>query len=155
MRTLRSAYSLGSAGLAEGTTAANSFQIANILHYVIAGLAYRKAVTNDIAFAVEPTLTTAFVAMAAKKTAMFFFFVDAAGNITVSQGTTYPATTEQDYVARAIEWPEVNNKACIGALKIQTNNAATFTAGAIDLGAADVIDTFFNVADDYGVPVRV
>ena len=154
MQTLRNSYSLGCAGLGEGTNA-NTVLTANILHYVINGRAYRKAVTDNIAFAAETSLTAAFVALAAKKTAMFFFFIDTSGNITMSQGTTYPATTEQDYVARAIDWPDVPNKACIGALKIQTNNAATFTAGATDLGASDVIDTFYNVANDYGVPVTI
>jgi hypothetical protein len=154
MQTNRASYSLGAAGLGEGTNA-NTFNTTNILHYVINGRAYRKAVTDNIAFAAETALTEAFTAIAAKKTAVFFFFIDAAGAITVSQGTTYPATTEQDYVARAIDWPEIPNKACIGAMKIQTNNAATFTAGSIDLGASDVVDTFYNVANDYGVPVTI
>lgn len=154
MRTLRSAYSLGAAGLAEGT-GANTFQIANILHYCINGRAYRKAVTDNIAFAAETSLTSAFAAQAALKVAMYFFFIDTAGAVTVSQGTSYPATTQQDYVSRAIEWPEVANKACFGAMKIQTNNAATFTPGSTDLSATDVVDTYANVGDDYGVPMTI
>jgi hypothetical protein len=152
MRTIRPAYSLGSAGLAEGTNA-NTFKTSNILHYAIGGRAYVKAATDNIAFAAHSS--SALAALAALKTAMFFFFIDSAGTITVVQGTTYPATGQQDYVSRAIEWPELANNACIGAMKIQTNNAATFTAGSTDLGATDVVDTFYNVADDYGVPVTI
>lgn len=154
MRSARAAYSLGSAGLAEGTNA-NTFQIANILHFVINGRAYRKAVTDNIAFAAETALTSAFVAQAAKKVCVYFFFIDSGGTVTVSQGTQYAATTEQDYVSRAIDWPQVTDKACFGAMKIQTNNSATFTPASTDLGATDVVDTFYNVADDYGVPITI
>lgn len=152
MRGTRTRYSLGSAGLAEGT-AANTFQIATPFAYVIDGRAYHKAATNDIAFAAHSS--SALAALAAKKTAVFFFFINSSGTVTVVQGTTYPATTEQDYVSRAIEWPDLASNACFGALKIQTNNAATFTAGSTDLSATDVVDTFYNVADDYGVPVTI
>lgn len=154
MRATRDAYSLGSAGLAEGTNA-NTFKTSNILHFVIGGRAYVKAATDNIAFAVETAITAAFAAQAAKKVVMYFFFIDNAGTITVSQGTSYPATTEQEYMARAIEWPQVADKACIGAMKIQTNNSATFTPASTDLAATDVVDTFYNVADDYGVPVTI
>lgn len=154
MRTIRDAYALGCAGLAEGTNA-NTFQIANILHYVINGRAYRKAVTDNVAFAAETSVTAAFVAQAAKTVCVYHFFIDTNGAVTVTQGTQYPATTEQSYVPRAIEIPNVPNKACIGALKIQCNNAATFTPGSTDLGATDVVDTFSNFADDYGTPVTI
>lgn len=155
MRTnARAAYSLGCAGLAEGTNA-NTFQVANILHYNIAGRSYRKAVTDNIAFAAETSITAAFVAQAAKKVCVYHAFIDSAGAITWTQGTQYDATTEQGYQARAIDTPHVSGKACIGALKIQTNNAATFTPASTDLGATDVVDTFYNFADDYGTPVTI
>lgn len=154
MRSARAAYSLGAAGLAEGTNA-NTFKTSNILHFVINGRAYVKAATDNIAFSAETALTSAFVAQAAKKVCVYFFFINSAGTITVSQGTQYDATTETGYVARAIDWPQVADKACIGALKIQTNNSATFTPASVDLGATDVVDTFYDVADDYGVPVTI
>jgi len=152
MRATRDCYSLGAAGLAEGTNA-NTFKTSNILHYVINGRAYVKAATDNIAYAAHSS--SAIAALAAKKTAVFFYCINAAGTITVIQGTTYPATTEQDYESRAIDWPIVADNAVIGALKIQTNNAATFTAGSTDLGATDVVDTHYDVADDYGVPITI
>lgn len=155
MRTAtRKAYSLGCAGLAEGTNA-NTFQIANILHYAINGLSYRKAVTDNIAFAAETALTAAFTALAAKQTCLFFFFIDSAGAVTAVQSEIRAATTEASYVKKAIDWPSVADKACFGALKVQTNNSATFTPGSTDLGATDVVDTFYNVADDYGTPLTL
>jgi hypothetical protein len=152
MISIRTSFSLGAAGLAEGTNA-NTFKTSNILHYVINGRSYVKAATDNIAFAAHSS--SALVALAAKKTAVFFFLINAAGTITVIQGTTSPATTEQDYVSRGIDWPHVADNAVIGALKIQTNNAATFTAGSTDLGATDVVDTFYDVALDYGTPVTI
>lgn len=148
--TLRDNFSLGAAGLAEGT-AANTFQVANILHYVINGRAYRKAVTDSIAFAAGTF--TAFVAQAAQKIAVYYFFIDTAGAITVKQSAQVPNAQVASYVAGAFDWPDEPNLACIGALRITTNNAATFTPGSVDLGAADVVDVFFDVGPDYGVPV--
>lgn len=154
MFTMRDQCSLGCAGLAEGTNA-NTFKTSNILHYLIDGRTYVKAATDNIAFAAETALTSAFAAQAAKTVAVYFFFIDSAGTITVSQGTSYAATTEVGYLSRAIDWPQVAAKACIGAMKIQCNNSATFTAGSTDLGATDVVDTFYNVGTDYGVPITI
>lgn len=154
MRATRDAYSLGAAGLAEGTNA-NTFKTSNILHYVINGRSYVKAATDNIAFAVESSLTSAFTALTAKQVCVFFFFIDSAGTITVSQTTPTYDSQSASYVSRAYDWPEVANKACIGALKLDCQNSATFTVNSTDLGAADVVDTFYNVADDYGVPVTI
>ena len=155
MRTqTRKSYALGCAGLAEGTNA-NTFKTSNILHFNIAGRSYVKAATDNIAFAAETSITAAFVAQAAKKVCVYHAFIDSAGAITWTQGTQYDATTEQGYMSRAIDTPQVDGKACIGALKIQTNNAATFTPASVDLGATDVVDTFYNFADDYGTPITI
>lgn len=152
--TARDAYSLGCAGLAEGTNA-NTFKTSNILHYQINGRSYVKAATDNIAYAAETALTAAFAAQAAKTVCVYFYFIDAAGTITVSQSTAYPNSQSNSYVARAIPWPEVAGKACIGALKLDCQNSATFTAGSTDLSATDVVDTHYNVADDYGTPIAI
>ena len=57
------------------------------------------------------------------------------------------------YVPGAWEWPKNATKACIGAIVIDAQNAATFTPNSTDFAATDVVDTFHNVADDYGVPI--
>lgn len=146
MRTQDPNYCLGSAGLAEGTNA-NTFQIANITHYCIGGRAYRKAVTDNIAFSAGHT------ALSTNQMCAFFVWLDTSGNVTTTQSTIKTASTGSGYVAGAWEWPKNSSKTCIGAIVVRTQNAATFTAGSTDLGATDVIDTFHNVADDYGVPI--
>lgn len=151
MNTIRDNYSLGAAGLAEGTNA-NTFKTSNILHYQIAGRAYVKAATDNIAFAAGTF--SAFVAQAAQKLCAYFFHIDSAGAVTVQQSAQVPNNQVAGYKAGAFEWPpEVEGLTCIGALVVDTRNAATFTAGATDLGAADVTDTFYNVALDYGRPI--
>lgn len=149
--TTRDNYSLGSAGLAEGTNA-NTFQVANIVHYVINGRSYRKAVTDNIAFAAGTF--TAFVTQAAQKIAAYFFFIDTAGAITVKQSAQVANAQVAGYVAGAFDWPDEPNLACIGAMLLTTNTAATFTPGSTDLGAADVVDVFHNAGPDYGVPIQ-
>lgn len=151
MHTIRDNCSLGAAGLAEGTNA-NTFQIANVLHYQIGGRAYRKAITDNIAFAAGSF--SAFVAQSAQKLCAYFFHIDSAGAVTVQQSAQVANNQAVGYRAGAFEWPsEVEGLACIGALVVDTRNAATFTAGSTDLGAADVTDTFYNVALDYGRPI--
>lgn len=146
MKSIRPCYSLGAAGLAEGTNA-NTFKTSNILHYAINGRAYVKAATDNLAFSAGHT------ALAAKETCAFFVMLDSSGNVTTQQSSIKPSSADQDYVAGAWEWPHVADKAVIGAIVIRTDNAATFTPNSTDLSATDVVDTFHNAADDYGVPI--
>lgn len=146
MKTIRKSYSLGAAGLAEGTNA-NTFRTTNAVHYVIDGRAFLKAATDNLPFSAGHT------ALAAKQTAAFFVWLDAAGAVTTTQAAVRPSPAGAAYVPGAWEWPEAADKACIGAIVIRTDNVATFTANTTDFGATDVVDTFHNVADDYGVSI--
>lgn len=146
MKSIRPAYSLGAAGLAEGTNA-NTFRLTNALAYVVAGRSYLKAATDNLAFSAGHT------ALAVNQTCAFFVWLDAAGTVTTTQSAIRTSPAGAGYVPGAWEWPEQVDKACIGAIVIRTANAATFTANSTDFSATDVIDTFHNVADDYGVPI--
>lgn len=146
MRTLDHAYSLGAAGLAEGTNA-NTFKTSNILHYCIGGRAYSKAATDNLAFSSGHT------ALAAKQKCAFFVWLDTSGNVTTTQSTIVNNSQSASYVAGAWEWPKSATKVCIGAVVVDAQNSATFTPNSTDLGATDVVDTYHNVADDYGVPI--
>lgn len=146
MKSIRPCYSLGAAGLAEGTNA-NTFQIANILHYVINGRAYRKAATDNLDF------TSGHTSLAAKQTCAFFVILDSSGNVTTQQSTVKDSSADPDYIAGAWEWPHVTDKAVVGAIVVRTDNSAVFVPNTTDLGATDVVDTYHNVADDYGVPI--
>lgn len=147
MNTIRNCMSLGCAGLAEGTNA-NTFKTSNILHYLINGRAYVKAATDNIAF-------SAGTALAAKQLCAFFVLIDAAGTVTTQQSAILPNSQAASYVARAIEWPHVADKAVIGAIVVDAQNAATFTPASTDLGAADIVDTYHNAAMDYGTAIVI
>jgi hypothetical protein len=142
----RDSVSLGSAGLAEGTNA-NTFKTSNIVHYVINGRAYVKAATDNLAFSAGHT------ALAAKQTCAFFVLIDTAGTVTTQQSTIKSNTQASGYLAGAWEWPHVTNKACLGAIVVDAQNAATFTPNSTDLSATDVVDTFHNVALNYSAPI--
>ena len=146
MKSIRPCYSLGAAGLAEGTNA-NTFKTSNALHYVINGRSYIKAATDNLTFSAGHT------SLAAKQTCAFFVLLDTAGNVTTQQSAIKDSPAGASYVSGAWEWPEVANKAVIGAMVVRTDNSAVFVPNTTDMGATDVIDTYHNVADDYGVPI--
>lgn len=148
MKLDRDNYCTTHVGLAEGTNA-NTFQLARAVGAVINGVAVHKAVTDNIAFSGGHT------AQAALTKAAYFVMMDASGTISTIQAGLGPKPGVQSYVPRAVEWPNVTDKACLGAIVVQTDNAATFTAGATDLGAADVIDTYHHRMFEYGVPITL
>lgn len=133
LRQLIGCQVYGKAGLAEGTNA-NTFKTTNAVNYSIDGVVYAKAATDNIAFAAVSG--SVFAAQAAGETRYYLFQIDSAGAITVKQS------------AAGGEIPAVDASRCaLGAMKIVCNNAATFTPGSTDLGATDVVDTFY----DFGV----
>lgn len=132
---------LNSAGLAEGTSA-NTFQIVRAFDARINGRAIRKAATDNIAFAAFTG--TSLAAQAAGTIAAYFFMMDAAGAVTVIQSTIKTRPGLAAYEAGVWEWPDRDGYVCIGAMTIRTNGSATFTAGSVDLGATDVVDTFID-----------
>jgi hypothetical protein len=147
--TSRDNFATTAAGLAEGTNA-NTFQIANITHYVIDGRAFRKAVTDNIAFAVATGTTH--VALAANQVCVFWILINAAGTVTALQSEIKTASTGVGYEPGAFPVPERELVAVLGGILVQTG-ATTFTAGSTDLGAANVTDTYVDMALDYGRPI--
>jgi hypothetical protein len=130
------------AGLAEGTNA-NTIQILAPngagIDYAIDGIAYHKADTDSIAL-------TAAVAQQALSTCLYLIQIDSAGAVSSVKGDDV-LNADLDAGRTALHWPPPAASKCpIGALKVRCNNAATFTAGSTDLGAADVVDTFYNFA---------
>jgi hypothetical protein len=147
----RNSRALGCAGLAEGTNA-NTFKTSNILHYDINGRCYVKAATDNLAFSSGHT------ALAAKQICAFFVWLDASGNVTTTQSAIVANSQAAGYVKGAFEWPSevadsATQKVCVGAIVVDAQNAATFTPNSTDLGATDVVDTYHNVAGNYGVPI--
>lgn len=136
------------AGLAEGTNA-NTIQIAAPngagIDFAIKGVAYHKADTDNIAL-------TAAAAQAALTTCLYLIQINAAGTVSSKKGEAV-LNADLDAGRVVAHWPEPDVDKCpIGGLKIRCNNAATFTAGSTDLGATDVVDTFYDFAG--GIPDR-
>jgi hypothetical protein len=167
MLTKRDNLSLGSAGLATGT-GAGTFKTTTVLDYMIAGRAYQKAATDNIAMALRvKSPAEVAVNVPASKTQVYFFLIDAAGAITYTQARQSVndsgnvrgmpgSASAANYQASAVEWPlEEDGRACIGAVKVATNASGAFIPGTTSFGAANQTVTFYNVAGDYGVPIPV
>lgn len=132
------------AALAEGTNA-NTFKTAAAVAYAIDSICYLKAATDNLAFSAGHT------ALAAGQSCLFGVVLDASGNVTTVQGNI---VTTADLAAKVavLNWPRPPaNKAVVGYIRVQCDNAATFTPGSTDLGAPDVVDTYYNT---WGVPAQ-
>lgn len=123
---------LGSAGLAEGTNA-NTLQFARAFSFAIGGLGYYKAATDNIAF-------TAHAVQAALTTCLYLVQINKDGTVSTKKGVA-----QANDSGEALVWPQPDaGNVAVGGFKIRCNNAATFTAGSTDLGAADVVDTAYD-----------
>ncbi len=140
--------SFAKAGLAEGTNA-NTIKInapnGAGVDFAINGIGYHKADTDNIALtaaAIQPALYTC------------LYGIDIASDGTVSsvKGTQVLSADLAAGTAVLKIAPPVDGLCRLGLLKIATANAATFTAGSTDLGASDVVDTFYDFVG--GGPVR-
>jgi hypothetical protein len=147
----RDNFVVGSAALAEGTNA-NTFKTVEDINFVINGRSYHLDAADNLAFTAFSG--TSFTALAAKKAAAFFFMISTAGTVTVIQGETVNNPVGGGTGQSASwEWPDRDGYACIGALVVRTDNAATYTFGTTDLSAADVVDVFVNPGHGYSKPV--
>lgn len=149
--TKRDAFAINTPGLAEAGTLAGGVQRALACQYVIDGRTFNLAAADNIAMAAFPG--TSFTTLTAGQICPFFFMVNAAGTMTVLQGTPVTAPNRPGYIPNAFEWPDRENHACIGAMIVQTNNAATYQPNVTDLSATDVVDTFVHPGPDYSRPI--
>lgn len=168
MLTKRDNMSLSAAGLAGGSVATSGqFKTSNNLNYIIAGLAYFKAPTDNIAQVALPrSPAVALGNLGANQVTCIFVSIDVAGNLFFEQNqrapavlggsTVYlpPSATGAGYNIGTFEWPsETKGYALIGAIKVATNATGAFVFGTTALNAANQVTTFYNVAADYGVPI--
>lgn len=136
--SIRDNMSLGSAGLAIGFTTSKAKSV-NALDYVINGRAYQKAATDDL-------FTLSGTALAANQVCAFFLLLDSSGTASVQQSSIAAASTAASgYQAGAFEWPDVADKAVIGALLIKSGGSA-FTPGTTALTG---VTTYINAAVNY------
>jgi hypothetical protein len=145
--TSRDNFATTSGSLAEDDVNANRFEMNAACNYNISGRGYLKAATANLSFSAGHT------ALAVLQMCAFFVMLDSSGNVTTVQSAIVPGTRAVGYKTGAWDWPISSTLCCIGAIIVETRNAATFTPNTTDLGATDVIDTYANVVLDYGQPV--
>lgn len=126
--------SLSAAGLAEGTNA-NTFKTTATLAYAIDGVFYSKGATDNIA------MTAAAGTVPPSSAALYGVWIDAAGNVSNTRGPVV-AAGEPCPVPGA----PAGNVALVGLIKVTTNASTTFTPGSTDLGAAGVVDAYYDCA---------
>lgn len=141
--TTRDNFCLSAANHGIGTTTSKSRTTTNVCHYVINGLAYFKAATDDL-------FTLAGTALTTHQVCVFWLYLNAAGTASIEQSAIKTASTAASgYEAGAFGWPEPVDKAVVGALLIKSA-AAVFTPGTTALTS---VTTYINVALDYGKPI--
>lgn len=129
------------AGLAEGTNAGTIKIVAPNgagVDFAINGLAYHKADTDNITM-------TACAAQAVLTTCLYAVWLNSSGDLSVTKGDEVLNTDLAAGTAVLHPPADVADKCMIGMFKIKCENAATFTSGTTDLGAADVTDTYYDV----------
>lgn len=122
---------LDAAVVAEGTNAA-TIKTTNAISFMIDGVLYAKAATDNIA-------VTAASVQAVSTKCMYLVSITAAGAVVVTKGTAVGAS-ENAYLP---DLPAGN--APVGAFRIVTDGVTTFTAGTTDIGAAGITETFFDL----------
>lgn len=128
LRALTGTRCNAAAGVAEATTLAGGFQIANAIDYCIDGVLYAKAAEDDVAF------SSGHAEQADGTTRYYLVQIDAAGTLSTVQG-------EEDG-----EIPDPSDDNCpVGAIKVVTDGG-TFTPGTTDLSDAAVTDTYYDLA---------
>lgn len=131
---------LSKAGLGESAGTANKMKIAAPngagCDFAINGIAYHVADADDLVFSAGHT------SLAALQTCLFLIQITAAGTISTKQSNI--ASNDS---GTPLRWPQPDaNNCALGGLKIRCNNAAVFVPNTTDLGAADVVDTFYDFA---------
>ena len=149
---------LNSGGLAEGTNANTIKTVADIV-YVIDGRFYTKSATDNIAISYSgatvyqaaaggiQAVNGGFTGGVNGSTRIYGIFLDTSGAVSILPG---PIVDSAELAAGrvALPFPDAPRGVCpIGALRIALTAGVTFTPGSTDLGATNVTDTFYNLAD--------
>ena len=130
-------FSMGKAGLAEGTNAA-TLKTTNALNFCLKGIAYAKAATDNIAM-------TALDQQADLTSCLYTVGINASGTVKVFKGVEQ-LTTEVDKGDVPLYWPRVDSGyVAIGGFRIVLDGG-TFTSGTTDLSGTGVTDTYYDFA---------
>lgn len=156
--------SLNSGALAKGTNA-NTIKIAAAINYVIDGRFYSKAITDNIAISYSgatvyqaaaggiQAVNGGFTGGVNGSTRIYSIFLDAAGAVQILPG---PIVDSAELAAGRVALPfaDANVNVCpIGALRVALTAGTNFTPGSVDLSAAGVAGTFYNLSDIPATPL--
>lgn len=126
---------LGNATVIESAGTANEMSH-SAFPFAIKGLAYTKAADTDFPFSAGHT------SLAAGETCLFLLQTTAGGTISTKQSNIADNDSGE---ALIVPKPDADN--CpFAILKVRCNGSAVFVPNTTDLGASDVVDTFYNLA---------
>ena len=140
-------FCLSQAGLAVGSTASGVAIAASNgagVDYCIDGVLYHLADAATVAI-------TAAAVQAISTSCLYLVCLDASGTLSTVKGTavltaSITAETEQ------LKWPDPTASTCpIGAVRVDTDDSTTFTAGTTEFSAAGITDTYYNL---FTLPVK-
>lgn len=133
------------------STGATIFSILGVLYTKAALAAQSIAVTHGFEGNLVAAGPAAYV-QPAETTVIYVLALNAAGTVAVVQGTydgqsvTYPADLSKIITGNGAVPTEPDGYTAIGALKVETAAATTFTPGTTLLDAAGVTVTYFDIA---------
>jgi hypothetical protein len=104
--------------------------------FAVDGIAYTKAADTDFPF------TAGHTSLAAGESCIFLLQTTTGGTISTKQ-----SNIADNDSGELLVWPEADDGQCaFAALKVRCNSTAVFVPNTTDLGAANVVDTFYNFA---------
>ena len=134
---------LGYPGTLMSDNDANDLEIFTAFAYMIEGIVYLKAATDDIVVA---TAGDAFVAQADLKSCLYRMVINAAGTVLVRQGEA--VLTASISANKPLVMPKgKSGYLTFGYFRIDTSGG-TYTPATTDFDGAGVTDTFVNCDDD-------
>lgn len=128
-----SGYGALSSGAVAITTDKTKFKTTATIAYLLNGLFYSKAATDNLVFSSGHT------ALGNNQACLFGLFLDASGNVSTTQGPIVSAGDPCPVPAAP------GNAAIFGLIKVVTG-AATFTPNTTAFDASGVTTTFLNAA---------
>lgn len=141
---------LSKAGIKIGNSDAKDLDIAAPngagVDYAINGIAYHKADAADIAI-------TAATAQAELTSCLYLVCLNSSGTLSTVKGTE--VTTADIGVTKVLDWPSPAANTCpIAAVRVDTAEGYTFTAGTTNFSATGITDTYYDLFAVPDQPLR-
>jgi hypothetical protein len=151
---------LASGALANGTNA-GTIQIAAAIPFVIDGVLYSKAITNNITIPYTAPATVygqpsngSFTGGPTGSTRLYGLYMDTAGAVSIVPGPIVD-TAVLAAGGAALHFPaSVRNLVNFGVMRVAVTSGTTFIPGTTALNAAGVTTTYLNLSQTPAEPLR-